>query len=74
MMTVPTSRRAETPSRRSYPMHRLDDGAPLPLGAGWDGKGVNFALFSAHATRVELCLFEPSGQRETDRISLPCRS
>jgi glycogen operon protein len=53
-------------------MPRIDDGAPFPLGATWDGTGVNFALFSAGATRVELCLFEPSGQREIERVALPC--
>jgi isoamylase len=46
-------------------------GQPYPLGATWDGKGVNFALFSAHAERVELCLFDSSGQREEARIALP---
>jgi glycogen operon protein len=55
-------------------MYRIDDGAPLPLGATWDGKGVNFALFSAHATDVELCLFDASGRREISRIRLPCRT
>jgi hypothetical protein len=35
----------------------LEEGRPWPLGAHWDGSGVNFALFSAHAERVELCLF-----------------
>ena len=40
-------------------------------GAAWDGKGVNFALFSAHATRVELCLFDADGERETGRMELP---
>ena len=39
-------------------MMRVWPGQPSPLGATWDGKGVNFALFSAHATRVELCLFD----------------
>ena len=39
-------------------------GSAHPLGATWDGEGVNFALFSAHATGVELCLFDPDG-RET---------
>lgn len=34
------------------------------LGANYDGKGVNFALFSAHAERVELCLFDPSGKQK----------
>jgi isoamylase len=37
---------------------RVWPGAPYPLGATWDGVGVNFALFSEHATRVELCLFD----------------
>ncbi len=36
---------------------RVWPGKPYPLGATWDGQGVNFALFSEHATRVELCLF-----------------
>ncbi len=36
-------------------------GSPLPLGAVWDGEGVNFALYSAHATGVELCLFDDEG-------------
>ena len=35
------------------------------LGANYDGKGVNFALFSAHAERVELCLFDPSGKQKS---------
>ena len=46
-------------------------GSPIPLGAHWDGSGVNFALFSAHATKVELCLFDRSGRRELERIVLP---
>ncbi|HMF60936.1 MAG TPA: alpha-amylase family glycosyl hydrolase, partial [Vicinamibacterales bacterium] len=37
---------------------RVWPGAPYPLGATWDGVGVNFAIFSEHATRVELCLFD----------------
>jgi glycogen operon protein len=47
-------------------------GQPYPLGATWDGRGVNFALFSEHATTVELCLFDgPDGNRETARIRMP---
>ena len=46
-------------------------GRPYPLGATWDGEGVNFALFSAHAEKVELCLFDRSGNREEARIVLP---
>src|SRR5512147_1738584 len=45
-------------------------GQAYPLGASWDGEGVNFALFSEHAEKVELCLFESRGYRETARISL----
>ncbi|HEY8576026.1 MAG TPA: glycogen debranching protein GlgX [Devosia sp.] len=41
------------------------------LGATWDGEGTNFALFSAYATRVELCLFDAATGAETDRITLP---
>src|SRR5947209_9761997 len=46
-------------------------GKPYPLGATWDGEGVNFALFSERAEKVELCLFDPSGRRETYRILMP---
>ena len=53
-------------------MRQLSEGSHLPLGATWDGLGVNFALFSAHATRVELCLFDEKGREEIDKISLPC--
>jgi glycogen operon protein len=44
---------------------------PHLRGAAWDGHGVNFSLFSAHATLVELCLFDASGERELQRIALP---
>jgi len=46
-------------------------GTPYPLGATWDGKGVNFALFSEHAEKVELCLFDTKGQHEIQRIGMP---
>jgi isoamylase len=49
-------------------------GAPHPLGANWDGRGTNFALFSANATKVELCLFDRAGRRELERIVMPERS
>jgi glycogen operon protein len=50
---------------------RVWQGAPHPLGATWDGGGANFALFSANAAAVELCLFDKAGERETERIRLP---
>ena len=51
---------------------RLEEGKPHPLGATWDGLGVNFAVFSGNATRMELCLFDPQGKREVARFDLPC--
>src|SRR5258708_3619521 len=50
---------------------RIWPGRPYPLGATWDGKGVNFAVFSANADRIELCLFDATGTREIDRVPLP---
>ncbi len=50
---------------------RIWPGSPYPQGATWDGEGVNFAIFSEHATRVELCLFDaPGDAREAERIEL----
>lgn len=56
---------------RKHQRSRVTEGTPFPLGASWDGLGVNFALFSAHATRVELCLFDEQGKTEIERIELP---
>jgi len=49
----------------------VKEGQPFPRGATWDGAGVNFALFSANAAKVELCLFDEKGEREVQRIELP---
>jgi len=46
-------------------------GKPYPLGATWDGEGVNFAIFSEHAEKVELCLFDAKGKQETARLTVP---
>jgi glycogen operon protein len=50
---------------------RVWPGRPYPLGATWDGSGTNFAIFSAHAEKVELCLFDGDGRSETARVVLP---
>ena len=50
---------------------RVWPGRPYPLGATWDGAGVNFALFSEHATKVELCLFDSPGRRPRSRSASP---
>jgi len=51
--------------------YRVWPGSPHALGATWDGSGTNFALFSAHAEAVDVCLFDDSGKREIARIRLP---
>ncbi len=48
----------------------LWNGRPYPLGATWDGQGVNFAMYSRNADKVELCLYDEGGKRETARIPL----
>src|ERR1019366_8339552 len=53
---------------------RLSAGTFSRLGASWDGRGTNFALFSANAQKVELCLFDSQGRRELERIELPERT
>jgi len=55
---------------RHLPTH-LKPGKPYPLGATWDGLGTNFAVFSAHAQRIDLCLFDPSGRREIAHLAMP---
>ncbi|NHO34014.1 glycogen debranching protein GlgX [Acetobacter fallax] len=49
----------------------LMPGKPWPLGSAYDGYGVNFAVFSANATRIDLCLFDEAGRKEIARIALP---
>jgi isoamylase len=56
------------------PITEVWQGQAHPLGATWDGQGVNFALFSRHAEKVELCLFDDSGRKEIQRIALRERS
>ena len=54
---------------------RVWPGQPYPLGSTWDGAGVNFAVFSDAATKVELCLFDsPEALQESRRIELPERT
>lgn len=55
------------------PFH-AEQGSPDRLGSVYDGRGVNFAVFSAHATKIELCLFAEDGKTEVQRIALPGRT
>ena len=50
---------------------RVREGSDAAHGAIWDGKGTNFTLFSAHATKVEVCLFDSAGGTEQERLALP---
>ncbi len=51
---------------------RIWPGKPYPLGATWDGAGLNFAIFAEHAEKVELCLFDaPDDHHESHRLRLP---
>ena len=49
---------------------RVWPGRPYPLGATWDGEGVNFALFSEHAEGVELCLYDPDAHQPEARVQM----
>jgi len=53
---------------------RLDAGRAFPLGATWDGLGVNFAVSSANAARIQVCIFDREGKREIARHDLPERT
>lgn len=55
----------------SVPTSRIFEGRPSPRGALWTGLGVNFSIFSANATKVELCLFDDRGETELERLELP---
>ena len=67
--------RAESPvanNHGNHSHHRIWPGRPYPLGATWDGRGVNFAIYSENANKVELCLFDsPEATSEARRIDLP---
>jgi len=55
---------------RTFP-DRLAPGLPYPMGATPDGLGVNFAVFSANATAIDLCIFDSTGRKELARLPLP---
>jgi isoamylase len=51
--------------------YQIKEGSSFPRGAKWDGEGVNFAIFSSNADKIELCLFSEDGKEELQRIVLP---
>jgi hypothetical protein len=70
---MPTGDRTHSaiPIIHSQTRSRVREGLAFPLGTTWDGLGVNFAIFSAHASKIELCLFDNDGRKEVERIALP---
>jgi isoamylase len=58
----------------SKPINAVWPGQAYPRGACWDGRGVNFSLFSANAAKVELCVFDANGRQELQRIALQERT
>ena len=65
--------RPAPPGSARLPLELLP-GRPWPLGASWDGHGVNFAVCSGAAQRIDLCVFDATGQHETARGALPAHS
>ncbi|HEV2268588.1 MAG TPA: glycogen debranching protein GlgX, partial [Steroidobacteraceae bacterium] len=70
MEQTSTRRRHDTSPGAEQRISAVWPGQTYPRGATWDGEGVNFALFSANADKVELCLFDPTGRHEVQRITL----
>ncbi|MBX5462955.1 MAG: glycogen debranching protein GlgX [Steroidobacteraceae bacterium] len=66
---APAAARKAERAKPKKPISAVWPGQPYPRGATWDGEGVNFSLFSQHAEKVELCIFDPSGRRELQRIA-----
>ena len=60
--------------QETAPIFSMVPGDPSRLGAVFDGQGVNFAVFSENASKIELCLFSSDGQRETACVALPDRT
>src|SRR5262245_16265295 len=62
------------PLSLEYGHASLQPGSPQPLGATWMSDGINFAVYSGGAARIELCLFDATGQHELKRLALPERT
>jgi len=70
-MDAPATRARPSPATMPFsPPRAVWPGRPAPLGATWDGTGVNFALYAGSAQRVQLCLFDAQGRRELERVEL----
>ena len=51
--------------------HKIRPGSPRPLGATWDGEGTNFAVYSADATGIDICIYDDDDAQPSRVISLP---
>jgi glycogen debranching enzyme GlgX len=63
-----------TPTVAGPNLPAMQPGQPWPLGAHWDGSGINFAVYSAHAQAMEVCIFDDAGRVELARYTLPQHS
>ncbi|HYD77185.1 glycogen debranching protein GlgX [Ramlibacter sp.] len=72
-MRVAAAAAPTTPTEAQLP-DRCEPGRPWPLGATLDAQGVNFAVHSSVADKVEVCLFDRTGTRELRHVALPCRT
>ena len=74
--TPPSIARSRRPPPRParWPRRDVETGAPEPLGVTLTPNGVNVAVFSAHAERIEFCLFDAAGERQTECLALPGRT
>src|ERR1700712_1311071 len=75
-MKVQTPRRALASTAAADPIAGLsiEPGLPWPLGARFDGEGINFAVFSAIAQSIDLCIYDEAGKFEVARLRLPAHS
>ncbi|WP_295958007.1 glycogen debranching protein GlgX [Rhodoferax sp.] len=71
-LTTAPAPTAVLPGRPALP--EVQAGQPWPMGASFDGTGINFAVFSAHAQAMDVCIFDPSGQHEVSRFRLPAHT
>ncbi len=71
---TPVGEHTASPAPRTGQAMRLTEGRPWPMGAHCDAGGVNFAVFSAHAHAIDLCVFDAEGTHEIARVRLPGRS
>ena len=72
--SVPVAGAGQSAPQRALPYQRAERGSPTRLGAHWDGEGVNFAVHSVPAERIEICFFSEDGNTEIARVDMADRT